>query len=108
MAAVARARHGVLAPHLDPNHVGIGSINSPMQCMMKEVCAQCLQKHVDPATGAEQEIVFSCFNQDQKLDEMDWDNLAARLRQNTVEEKLTNLWLERLFSWRTGGWFERT
>ncbi|HSD72237.1 MAG TPA: FAD-dependent oxidoreductase, partial [Thermoanaerobaculia bacterium] len=98
MAAVARARHGVLAPHLRPDHVGIGSINSPMQCMMKEVCAQCLQKHVDPTTGKEKEIVFSCFNQDQKLDEMDWDNLAARLRQNTVSEKLTNLWLERLFS----------
>jgi len=98
MAAVARARHGVLAPHLRRSHVGIGSINSPMQCMMKEVCAQCLQRHVDPATGAEREIVFSCFNQDQKLDEMDWDNLAARLRQNTVSEKLTNLWLERLFS----------
>ncbi|MDQ5857436.1 MAG: FAD-dependent oxidoreductase, partial [Acidobacteriota bacterium] len=98
MAAVARARHGVLAPHLKPGHVGIGSINSPMQCMMKEVCAQCLQKHVDPETGREKEIVFSCFNQDQPLDEMDWDNLAARLRQNTVSEKLTNLWLERLFA----------
>jgi NADPH-dependent glutamate synthase beta subunit-like oxidoreductase/NAD(P)H-flavin reductase len=98
MAAVARARHGVLAPYLKPGHVGIGSINSPMQCMMKEVCAQCLQKHVDPETGREKEIVFSCFNQDQLLDEMDWDNLAARLRQNTVSEKLTNLWLERLFS----------
>ena len=98
MAAVARARHGVLAPFLRPDHVGIGSINSPMQCMMKEVCAQCLQKHVDPSTGAEKEIVFSCFNQDQPLDEMDWDNLAARLRQNTVSEKLTNLWLERLFA----------
>jgi hypothetical protein len=68
-----------------------------MQCMMKEVCAQCLQRHVDPATGKE-EIVFSCFNQDQKLDEMDWRNLAARLRQNTVSEKLTNLWLDRLFA----------
>ena len=55
-----------------------------------------------------EEIVFSCFNQDQKLDEMDWDNLAARLRQNTVSEKLTNLWLERLFAWRIRGWFERT
>ena len=31
----------------------IGSINSPMQCMMKEVCAQCLQKHKDPVTGKE-------------------------------------------------------
>jgi NADPH-dependent glutamate synthase beta subunit-like oxidoreductase/NAD(P)H-flavin reductase len=97
MAAVARARHGVLAPYLSPAHVGIGSINSPMQCMMKEVCAQCLQKHVDRGSGREKEIVFSCFNQDQNLDEMDWDNLAARLRQNTVAEKLTNLWLDRLF-----------
>jgi NAD(P)H-flavin reductase len=53
MAAVKEARHGVLAPMLSPKHVAIGSINSPMQCMMKEVCAQCLQKHVDPATGKE-------------------------------------------------------
>jgi NAD(P)H-flavin reductase len=97
MSAVARARKTVLAPSLSRNHVGIASINSPMQCMMKEVCAQCLQKHVDPVTGKE-EIVFSCFNQDQKLDEMDWGNLAARLRQNTVSEKLTNLWLDRLFA----------
>jgi NADPH-dependent glutamate synthase beta subunit-like oxidoreductase/NAD(P)H-flavin reductase len=96
MAAVARARHGPLAPHLDPRHVGVASVNSPMQCMMKEVCAQCLQRHIDPLTGEQKEIVFSCFNQDQLLDEMDWDNLAARLRQNTVAEKLTGLWLERL------------
>ena len=96
MAAVGRSRKTVLAPYLKADHVGIASINSPMQCMMKEVCAQCLQKHVDPVTGKE-EIVFSCFNQDQKIDEMDWGNLAARLRQNTVSEKLTNLWLDRLF-----------
>ncbi len=97
MAAVARSRKTVLAPFLRPDHVGIASINSPMQCMMKEVCAQCLQKHVDPDTGRE-EIVFSCFNQDQKMDVMDWGNLAARLRQNTVSEKLTNLWMDRLFA----------
>ena len=29
---------------LKENHTAIGSINSPMQCMMKEVCAQCLQR----------------------------------------------------------------
>jgi len=97
MAAVGRARKTVLAPHLSPAHEAIASINSPMQCMMKEVCAQCLQKHVDPVTGKE-EIVFSCFNQDQKIDEMDWGNLAARLRQNTVSEKITTLWLDHLFS----------
>jgi hypothetical protein len=99
MAAVARARHGVLAPYLKKEHVGIGSINSPMQCMMKEVCAQCLQKHVDPRTG-EQTVVFSCFNQDQNLDEVDWKNLNDRLRQNTVQEKLSDLWLDYLIKLR--------
>ncbi|HET7437283.1 MAG TPA: FAD-dependent oxidoreductase [Thermoanaerobaculia bacterium] len=97
MRAVKEARHGVLAPHLNPNHVGIGSINSPMQCMMKQVCAQCLQRHVDPKTGKES-FIFSCFNQDQHLDEVDFVNLRARLRQNTVQEKLTNLWLTRLLA----------
>jgi NADPH-dependent glutamate synthase beta subunit-like oxidoreductase/NAD(P)H-flavin reductase len=97
MAAVKAARHGVLAPHLKPDHVSIASINSPMQCMMKEVCAQCLQKHVDPKTGAET-IVFSCFNQDQEMDRVDFPNLAARLRQNTVQEKLSNMWLNHLLA----------
>jgi hypothetical protein len=97
MRAVKEARHGVLAPYLNPQHVGIASINSPMQCMMKQVCAQCLQRHVDPVTGKES-FVFSCFNQDQKMDEVDFINLRARLRQNTVVEKLTNLWLTRLLT----------
>jgi hypothetical protein len=99
MAAMAAARHGVLAPHLNPAHVGIGSINSPMQCMMKEVCAQCLQRHCDPETGKES-FVFSCFNQDQKLDFMDWGHLRARLSQNNLEEKLANLWLDRMLKAR--------
>ena len=97
MAAVKQARHTVLAAHLNPAHTGIGSINSPMQCMMKEVCAQCLQRHVNPQTGAES-FVFSCFNQDQMLDEVDFQNLNDRLRANTVQEKLSNLWLDKLFA----------
>ena len=97
MRAVKDARHGVLAPYLSDQHVGIGSINSPMQCMMKQVCAQCLQRHVDPSTGKES-FIFSCFNQDQPLDHVDFTNLRARLRQNTVVEKLTNLWLTRLLA----------
>jgi NAD(P)H-flavin reductase/NADPH-dependent glutamate synthase beta subunit-like oxidoreductase len=95
MAAVKAARHGVLAQHLRPDHTSIASINSPMQCMMKEVCAQCLQKHIDPASGRET-IIFSCFNQDQDMDRVDFPNLAARLRQNTVQEKLSNMWLDHL------------
>jgi len=94
MAAVGLARHGVLAPYLKKDHVAIGSINSPMQCMMKEICAQCLQPHVDPATG-KTTYVFSCFNQDQPLDQVDFSALAQRLAQNGVQEKLTALWIGR-------------
>ncbi|MCC7427190.1 MAG: FAD-dependent oxidoreductase [Alphaproteobacteria bacterium] len=94
MGAVAKARHTILAPHLKPDHIAIGSINSPMQCMMKEVCAQCLQVHRDPATGAES-VVFSCFNQDQPLDLVDFANLHDRLSQNATQEKLTAHWIDR-------------
>ena len=97
MAAVKAARYGVLAPHIRPEHVAIASINSPMQCMMKEICAQCLQKHVDPATGKE-EFIFSCFNQDQEMDRVDFPNLNMRLRQNTVQEKLSSRWLDHLLA----------
>jgi hypothetical protein len=93
MAAVARARHELLKPFVKPHHFAIGSINSPMQCMMKEICAQCLQPHVDPATG-KTSYVFSCFNQDQPLDQVDWNGLNQRLRQNSVQEKLSAEWLD--------------
>jgi hypothetical protein len=94
MAAVAAARHGVLSAHVKPGHVAIGSINSPMQCMMKEICAQCLQPHKDPVTG-EETYVFSCFNQDQPLDHVVWPALNQRLQQNGVQEKLTAQWIDR-------------
>ncbi len=96
MNGVREARHTTLKPFLNENHVAIGSINSPMQCMMKEVCAQCLQRHVNPHTG-EEFFVFSCFNQDQHLDFVDFKNLNERLKANSVQEKLTNLWLDRIF-----------
>ncbi len=94
MAAVARARHAQLAPHLKAGHLAIGSINSPMQCMMKEICAQCLQPHTDPDSG-EVSYVFSCFNQDQPLDRVDFGMLDQRLRQNSLQERITALWLTR-------------
>ena len=94
MQAAGAARHGVLAPYLKPGHTAIGSINSPMQCMMKEVCAQCLQPQTDPVTG-ERTVVFSCFNQDQALDRVDFPALHERLAQNGVQEKLTAQWVDR-------------
>jgi NADPH-dependent glutamate synthase beta subunit-like oxidoreductase/NAD(P)H-flavin reductase len=97
MAAVAAARHGILRPFFKTDHLAIGSINSPMQCMMKEICAQCLQRHVDPETGQET-IVYSCRNQDQKLDWVDFESLHDRLNQNSIQEKLTAEFLKNLLT----------
>jgi hypothetical protein len=94
MAAVAAARHDELKAFVKPAQRGIGSINSPMQCMMKEICAQCLQPQRDPATG-KISYVFSCFNQDQNLDAVVFEGLEARLAQNGVQEELTAQWVTR-------------
>jgi NADPH-dependent glutamate synthase beta subunit-like oxidoreductase/NAD(P)H-flavin reductase len=94
MAAVAEARRARLKHLFRPGHRAIASINSPMQCMMKEICAQCLQRHYDPASGTET-VVFSCFNQDQDIDRVDFPTLRRRLSQNGAQEKLTKLWVDR-------------
>ena len=95
MAAVAQARHAVLQKYLETRITSPSARStSPMQCMMKEICAQCLQPHVDPQTG-KTTYVFSCFNQDQPLDQVDFAALAQRLAQNGVQEKLTALWIGR-------------
>jgi hypothetical protein len=93
MAAVAYERHHRLKSYFSNNHIAIGSINSPMQCMMKEICGQCLQRHVDPITG-DDSYVFSCAEQDQNLDCVDFKNLQQRLQQNTMQEKITTAWLK--------------
>jgi hypothetical protein len=49
---------------------------------------------VDPATGKEL-VVFSCFNQDQELDRVDFQCLNDRLSQNSLQEKITKLWIDR-------------
>jgi NADPH-dependent glutamate synthase beta subunit-like oxidoreductase/NAD(P)H-flavin reductase len=95
MDAVRIARHGVLAPYLPNVTQAIGSINSPMQCMMKKICAQCLQIHRDPVTGQET-VVYSCHNQDQPLDQVDFKCLNDRLGQNRALEILTAGWIKAL------------
>lgn len=87
MHAIKKARHSILKPYLKENHIAVASINSPMQCMMKEICGQCLQKHIDPITG-EESYVFSCSNQDQEMDRVDFYHLESRLAQNTLLEKV--------------------
>lgn len=41
--------------------------------------------------------VSECFNQDQHLDFVDFKNLNERLKANSIQEKLTNMWLDRAF-----------
>jgi NAD(P)H-flavin reductase len=93
MGAVGRAQSTFLRSFLRPELRCVASINSPMQCMMKEICGQCLQIHRDPATGDET-VVFSCANQDQPLQLVDFGSLRMRLRQNSAQEKLTRRWIE--------------
>lgn len=85
-----------LKPYLKPGFDAIAAVNSPMQCMMKEVCAQCLCRHVDSTTGEASKFVFSCFNQHQPLFDLDFGNLQARQGQNSVQEKIANAWFSYL------------
>ena len=94
MAALAAARHGALAEYLGGAPVAIAGVNSSMQCMMKEVCAQCLQPQTDPETG-EERLVFSCFDQNQPMDAVDFAALGERLAQNALSEKLSDRWVAR-------------
>lgn len=93
METFRRRLRAELKPFLKPGFNAIAAVNSPMQCMMKEVCAQCLCRHVDSTTGEPSKFVFSCFNQHQPLFELDFANLQARQGQNSVQEKISNAWL---------------
>lgn len=95
MNAVNEVRKKSLCKKLPENHQAIASINSPMQCMMKEICAQCLQKQVDPHTGIET-YVYSCTNQDQDMNVVDFKHLDDRLSQNSLLEKISAKWLNKI------------
>jgi hypothetical protein len=74
-----------------------GSVYSTMQCMLKGVCAQCLQWQIDPETGARTKAVFACSWPDQPLEIIDFDNIDERQVQNRLQEQLSNLWVDYLF-----------
>ena len=88
MAAVALARQQGHVAALKKISLAIASINSPMQCMMKAICGQCLQEQLNPETG-EVAYVFSCMTQDQNLDCVRFSSLAERLSQNHLTEQLS-------------------
>jgi len=90
----ALSASGSLRPLVKDGLDALGTVGSPMQCMLKGVCAQCLQWQLDPETGARTRAVFSCAGQDQPLDWIDLDHLAARQSQNRLLDRLTSEWLD--------------
>jgi NAD(P)H-flavin reductase len=74
-----------------------GSVYGNMQCMLKGVCAQCLQWQIDPETGQRTKAVFACSWQDQPLEIIDIDHLDARQLQNHLSNQLSHLWIDYLF-----------
>ncbi|HJD55771.1 MAG TPA: FAD-dependent oxidoreductase [Rickettsia endosymbiont of Pyrocoelia pectoralis] len=64
----------------------IVSVNSSMQCMMKGICGQCIQKVED-----ERKYIFACKNQNQKIEIVDLKSLKTRLLQNSLQEKIQKM-----------------
>ncbi len=75
-----------------------GSVYSTMQCMLKGVCAQCLQWQIDPETGKRTKAVFACSWPEQPLELIDFANIDERQAQNKLSEKLNALWVDYVLS----------
>jgi NADPH-dependent glutamate synthase beta subunit-like oxidoreductase/NAD(P)H-flavin reductase len=92
------ARKTLLKEYLIKDPKVFGSVYGNMQCMLKGVCAQCLQWQIDPETGQRTKAVFACSWQDQPLEIIDIDHIDARQMQNRLLEQLSNLWLDHVFA----------
>jgi len=97
MRRFQQARQNELKEILIKNPRIYGSVYSTMQCMLKGVCAQCLQWQIDPETGQRTKAVFACSWPDQPLELIDFNNLEERQTQNHLQEKLSTLWVDYLF-----------
>lgn len=101
LRCVQQGRSGVLKGYFSEKARFVGSVYGPMQCMLKGVCAQCLQWQIDPKTGQRTKAVYACSWQDQPMEKIDIDNIDERLVQNRTQEVLSNLWLDYLFETET-------
>ncbi len=95
MHEIAKLRHQNLIASISNAPIAITSLNSPMQCMMKGVCGQCLQKRQNEK--GEMEYFYSCASQDQNMDKLDFEHLNWRCEQNSLSEKTFKIWLESKF-----------
>ena len=74
---------------LNPALKTIANINIPMQCMMQGICGQCL-------IVSENGPKFCCKNQEIRIQEMPFDTLQNRSKQNSLLEKISRLWLNHI------------
>ncbi|MCC8369093.1 MAG: FAD-dependent oxidoreductase [Rickettsia endosymbiont of Oxypoda opaca] len=79
MEAVSNIKNKVFGENVEL----IVSVNASMQCMMKGICGQCVQK-----VKGDKSYIFACSCQDQNAEIIDFPSLKNRLRQNAVQEKL--------------------
>lgn len=89
---------GRLVDIFKPDVEVMGTVGSPMQCMMKGVCGQCLQWQIDPVTKQRTKAVFTCAGQDQNVKEIDLDNLTARTSQNRLLDVINVAWFNRILT----------
>ncbi len=94
MAGIARLRHENSLKNFTAAPIAITSLNAPMQCMLKGVCSQCLQKRKND--NGEWEYFYSCASQDQDMDRLDFKHLHSRCVQNSLQEKITKMWIKTL------------
>lgn len=92
-----RLRESLLKKYFIKNPKVFGSVYGNMQCMLKGVCAQCLQWQIDPETGERTKAVFACSWQDQPLEIIDIDHIDSRIQQNYALEQFNHLWIDYLF-----------
>jgi NADPH-dependent glutamate synthase beta subunit-like oxidoreductase/NAD(P)H-flavin reductase len=92
MHAVAKLRAENLVESISKAPIATASLNAPMQCMLKGVCSQCLQKRKNEK--GEDEYFYACGDQDQNMDRFDFAHLHNRCEQNSLSEKVSKMWLD--------------
>ncbi|PJB10582.1 MAG: pyridine nucleotide-disulfide oxidoreductase [Gammaproteobacteria bacterium CG_4_9_14_3_um_filter_38_9] len=97
LKTIQHAHQTTLKNHFHQAVKFTGSVYGSMQCMLKGVCAQCLQWQIDPSTGKRTKAVYACSWQHQPMELIDIDHLDDRLGQNKMQETLANLWVTYLF-----------
>ncbi|MDA9832140.1 hypothetical protein N9C31_00730 [Gammaproteobacteria bacterium] len=63
------------------------SVKGPAQCLLKGICAQCLQWQIDPVTLKRTKAVFGCSWQNEPIELIDVKHLEQRAHQTKVWEK---------------------